>query len=120
MPYENQKRGRPLRVETGVTGDAARGEQAKRLLKSQLEKNGVNYEELSHRLKKVGISIPPTILNRKINRGTFSAEFFVECLVALGVEELRLKGKSVPRQVPAMQSLADGLASMAAKGKVRR
>lgn len=120
MPAKKQKIGRPLRVEASVADEAARGGRAKRLIKAELLKVAVNYEELSLRLKKEGIAIPPTILNRKINRGAFSAEFFLQCLLAIGVEELRLKGKSVPRYIPAMQSLADGLASVAAKGKVRR
>lgn len=119
MSSEKQKAGRPLRVEA-VTSETARGEMAKRLLKMQLKEAGVDYDELSRRLKQAGVVIPPNILNRKINRGAFSAEFFLECLEAIGVEELRLKDKPVPRHIPAMQSLAAGLASVAAKGKVRR
>lgn len=115
MSIKKQKAGRPLSVETCVTGKVGRGEYAKRLLKVHLSKAGVDYEELSSRLKVIGVVEPAAILNRKINRGTFSADFFLQCLLVIGVVALPLEEVSVP----AIQSLSDALASVA-KGNVRR
>ncbi|EEF27625.1 conserved hypothetical protein [Ricinus communis] len=41
------------------------------------------YKELAEALKKLGVRRSPTAINRRINRGNFTAGFFLACLFAL-------------------------------------
>src|SRR5436189_177912 len=58
------------------------------LLKGELTRRGINYEELAKRLKAIGVNETPDNLRTKINRGTFSAFFMLEVLHAIGVKAL--------------------------------
>ncbi len=49
----------------------------------------VKSKELAERLGKYGVSLSEHSLNNKLSRGGFSAEFFFQCMMALGVRELR-------------------------------
>jgi GMP synthase, PP-ATPase domain/subunit len=51
---------------------------------------GVNYEALIQRLAIIGVDESYTGIVNKINRGTFSFVFFMQCMEALGVNEFRL------------------------------
>lgn len=59
-----------------------------RLLKEEMRKRKVTYQELSQRLEAQGIRESADRLNRKINRRRFSAAFFLACLAALDVRSL--------------------------------
>lgn len=88
------------------------GERAKVILKAQLVDADVGYEELSRRLKGIGTVESAAVINRKINRGTFAAEFFLQCLAVLKVDVLRLEEEGsalVAPPVPVMGSIVDGL-----------
>jgi len=63
---------------------------AKKLLKAELKRKGVGYRELAERLSRSGTEIAEQSLNNKISRGGFSAGFFLQCLEAIDVTELRL------------------------------
>lgn len=63
---------------------------ATNLLKSQMVLAGVNYEELIQRLALIGVDESYKGIANKINRGTFSFVFFMQCMKALGVNEIRL------------------------------
>lgn len=63
---------------------------ATNLLKSELAKRGLNYENLSIELSKIGIDKTPENINKTINLGKFSFNFFLQCAEALGITELRL------------------------------
>jgi len=60
------------------------------LLKSQLKLKGVTYAELATRLNDMGIEEKPENIGNKLSRGKFSAVFMVQCLEAIGVDELRI------------------------------
>lgn len=60
------------------------------ILKSQLKLKGVTYAELADRLNKMGFNEKPENIGNKLSRGKFSAVFMVQCLEAIGVDELRL------------------------------
>ena len=76
--------------------DAAWQETAKALLRIQMLKNGMNYATLAEALGKWGIEENERNLRNKIARGTFSAAFFLECLVAMGCPDLRFEGERFP------------------------
>ena len=63
---------------------------ATNLLKSQMVLAGVNYEQLIQRLAAIGVDESYKGIANKINRGTFSFVFFIQCMKALGVNEIRL------------------------------
>ncbi|WP_047552186.1 DUF6471 domain-containing protein [Methylotenera sp. G11] len=65
-------------------------EHAKNLLKAELKLRGVDYKSLADRLKANGINETYHSINNKMNRGTFSFVFALQCLNAIGAEEIRL------------------------------
>jgi len=90
-----RKLGRPIRLESSSQSgsiDLSRQNPASELLKLALKKQKLSYRELSERLSAIDVSISPTLLNRRINRGNFSADFLLLCLCELGVSSIRLKG----------------------------
>lgn len=62
---------------------------AKGLLKAEMARRNLSYEGLADKLKGIGIEESPKNLSNKISRGSFTAGFFIQCLEALGVQELR-------------------------------
>lgn len=63
---------------------------ARRLLRAQLALKDMGYKELSRALETLGIEESPKVLSNKINRGTFSFAFFLQCMRALGVRTVTL------------------------------
>ncbi|CAN5261533.1 hypothetical protein BH10PSE7_BH10PSE7_37860 [soil metagenome] len=63
---------------------------AKNLLKGELKRKGVTYADLAEKLTTLGISETERNLNNKISRGGFTAAFLLQCLQAIGVNDLRL------------------------------
>ena len=66
-------------------------EKAKRLLRAEMVKRGVSYEDLSARLHQMGIDDTPVNLRNKVARGKFMASFLLECFAAMGVQVVRLE-----------------------------
>lgn len=60
------------------------------LLKVELSRAGIGYDELIKRLDAIGVQESYKGLAAKINRGTFSLVFFAQCMQALGVKLVRL------------------------------
>lgn len=67
-------------------------ERASRYLKAALKHRGKTYDDLAEDLKKLGFKdeTKASIAN-KLARGTFPAPFFLACLVAIGIEVVRLE-----------------------------
>lgn len=61
------------------------------VLKFHMRRRNVSYRTLADRLSRRGEPITQEALRNKINRGTYSAEFFFECMTSLGVRELDLR-----------------------------
>ena len=64
---------------------------ATNLLKAELARQGMSYEDLSAALVSLGIEKTPQNLNKTINLGKFGFDFFLQCAEALKLVELRLK-----------------------------
>ncbi len=62
----------------------------KGVLKAELKRRNVSYRQLAEKLTEMGV--PETELNikNKLSRGGFSAVFFVQSLVAIGVSQINL------------------------------
>lgn len=65
-------------------------EELKGLLKGELARKRVRYPDLVKRLAEVGVTENEANLRNKISRGNFSAVFLLQCLMAVGVTDLRL------------------------------
>ena len=61
---------------------------ARNLVKGELARRGLNYDDLVLRLKKIGVDDNANNLRSKINRGTFSATFLLQVLQAIGCKSL--------------------------------
>jgi hypothetical protein len=66
-------------------------EKAKRLLRAEMVKRGITYDDLSAKLKEMGVEETAVNLRNKVSRGKFMASFLLQCLRAIGVETLRLE-----------------------------
>ena len=66
-------------------------DRARRLLKAELARADITYEELAQRLEKVGLSETKASIASKISRGTFSASFLLASLKAAGATTIRLE-----------------------------
>lgn len=65
--------------------------EARRLLRAQMALADVDYKGLARALERVGLDENPKALSDKINRGTFSFVFFLQCMAALKVDEVKLR-----------------------------
>ena len=57
-----------------------------------MKRRNLTYEQLAAKLAEIGVHDSARNIINKINRGTFSAVFLVQCLEAMDVEALRLRG----------------------------
>ena len=74
-----------------MSADDEFAEKAKRLLRSEMVKRGVTYEQLSEKLHEIGVDDTPVNIRNKVARGKFMAAFLLECLQAIGVQVVRLE-----------------------------
>jgi hypothetical protein len=65
-------------------------DRAKRYLKAELKRAGVNYAELARRLTERGLPETEGSITVKINRGAFPAWFLIAAMEAIGASSLRL------------------------------
>lgn len=63
---------------------------ASSILKAELARADIGYEELTKRLAKIGVDETYKAVAAKINRGSFTFAFFAQCMEALGITDVRL------------------------------
>ena len=66
------------------------GERAKRLLRAEMVRRGISYEDLSERLGNAGLPDTPVNLRNKVSRGKFSAGFLLAACEVMGAELVRI------------------------------
>jgi Domain of unknown function (DUF6471) len=66
-------------------------EDVKGILKAELKRRGMTYADLVERLAQQGVAESEANLRNKISRGSFTAAFFLQCLVAIGCEYVRIE-----------------------------
>jgi Domain of unknown function (DUF6471) len=59
------------------------------LLKVEILKRNLTYRQVSEKLAEMGIVESEPNIRNKLARGTFSAVFLVQCLTAIGAQEIR-------------------------------
>lgn len=63
---------------------------AKNMLKAELTRRGIGYEMLVAKLKAIGVDENYNTVNTKLNRGSFTFVFALQCFKAMDVKEIRL------------------------------
>lgn len=63
---------------------------SKGLLKAELVKRGISYQQLAERLRAMGVTYTTENVTNKINRGRFSTMFLLQCLEAIECKVLRV------------------------------
>lgn len=62
----------------------------KNLIKSELKRRGLKVKDLVILLKPFGEDLTELSFNNKMSRGGFSAVFFLKCMKALEVKDLKV------------------------------
>jgi hypothetical protein len=62
----------------------------KGLLKAEVKRRNLTYDDLSAKLAEIGVAETSRNLRNKVSRGGFSAVFLIQCLKAMGVRSLNL------------------------------
>ena len=62
----------------------------KGILKAELKRRHLSYHDLVKKLAEVGVTDNEPNIRNKIARGSFTAVFFVQCLMAIGCHTVRL------------------------------
>jgi len=68
-----------------------RSEDAKGILKAELKRRGMTYGDLVERLAVRGVVESEANLRNKLSRGSFTAAFFLQCLLAIGCEYVQIR-----------------------------
>jgi len=90
MENTSNMMGFALNRTTHMPTDAEWQDRVKGLLKAELKKKGVGYRDLADKLTAMGIPETERNISNKLSRGSFTAVFFVQCLIAIGVHTVRL------------------------------
>ena len=64
---------------------------AKGLLKAEMTKRGITYDQLTDKLAALGVHDTSVNIRNKVARGKFTAVFFLQCLEAVGCHTLHLE-----------------------------
>jgi 3-mercaptopyruvate sulfurtransferase SseA len=71
--------------------DAEWQAEVKGLLKAEMKRRGLTYDQLAAKLGEIGVRADPHVLRNKVARGGFSAVFLVQCLRAMGCRRIELE-----------------------------
>lgn len=63
---------------------------AKGIVKAELKRRNLTYNDLSRRLRSIGVLESEANIRNKISRGKFTAVFMLQCLKALDVKVLQV------------------------------
>ena len=72
------------------TTDAEWSDKAKNIIRAELKRKGVTYSQLSDLLAAIGVQENEKNIANKISRGVFTMAFFLQCMAAIEVNEIRL------------------------------
>jgi len=61
---------------------------ARNILKAEIVRRGMTYERLAKCLRDMNVEETSSSIANKLSRGTFSFVFFLQCMRALGVENV--------------------------------
>ena len=61
------------------------------IIKAELKRRDISYEQLVSMLDKIGVSETHASILNKMSRGSFQFAFFLQCATAIGIKNLRLE-----------------------------
>ena len=64
--------------------------EAKRSLRAEMVRRGLSYDDLVGLLDEAGVKETNKSLRSKLSRGSFTADFFLQAMRAMGATNLRL------------------------------
>ncbi len=62
--------------------------EARRILRAELVRRGLTYQQLAGRLQAIGIEETERSIANKMSRGTFTFVFFLQCVKAVGANSI--------------------------------
>ncbi|MEP2120854.1 DUF6471 domain-containing protein [Bauldia litoralis] len=62
---------------------------ARGIVRGEMARQGVTYSQLVEKLAELGISEDERNLRNKVSRGKFTAAFLLQCLAALGGDQVK-------------------------------
>jgi hypothetical protein len=65
--------------------------QAKGIIRGELKRRNLSYKDLADRLQTIGVKDTERNISNKIARGGFTAVFFLQCMGAIGVQNIHLE-----------------------------
>jgi hypothetical protein len=68
--------------------------QAKGIIRGELKRRNLGYKDLAERLQGIGVKDTERNISNKIARGGFTAVFFLQCMEAIGVQNIHLNGEA--------------------------
>src|SRR2546430_13082420 len=68
-------------IEALMRSDAEWAAEAKRVLRAEMVRSGIRYDELSKKLAEIGVEQLPPSIRMTINRGRFRAMLLLQCLI---------------------------------------
>ena len=74
-----------------MSSDKQWEDKVKGLLKAELKRKGITYQELAEKLATLGVTETSENIANKISRGKFTAVFLVQCMEAIGCTVVRLE-----------------------------
>lgn len=77
-------------VDKNLISDDAWDQLVKNMLRAEMMRRGMSYEQLVTRLADLGIEENVLNLRNKVARGRFTASFFTQCMIAIGVSNLQI------------------------------
>lgn len=63
---------------------------AKGLLKSEIKRRNLTYAQVVEKLNAMGVKEDERNFRNKVARGKFTAAFLLQCLAAIGAEQVRI------------------------------
>jgi len=64
--------------------------EAAEALRAVMKRRRFTYKLLSRALEAYGAYLAPTTLSNRVNRGKFPASFFIQCMYAMGLRDVRV------------------------------
>ena len=80
----------PDRRGKAVKSEDEWADDVKRLLRAEMTRRGVTYDNLAEKLAEIGVIDSSVNIRNKVARGRFSAVFLMQCLSAIGARSLRI------------------------------
>lgn len=77
-------------MDRNLISDESWDQLVKNMLRAEMMRRGMSYEQLVKRLADLGIEENVLNLRNKVARGRFTASFFTQCMIAIGVSNLQI------------------------------